>query len=108
MNASLRQVAAESIEKTQAEYKQASRNNPVPTIDWRQEGEAFSSIQQLYLHVYEKLAMGNTTLFLDVFALHAFYKGGPAAQQPPVLHHRHPVRRRASCRTDSGKPLPPP
>ncbi|WP_448672592.1 DUF2515 family protein [Pseudomonas veronii] len=31
-------------------------------------------MQQLYQHVYEMMAMGNTTLFLDVFPLHAFYK----------------------------------
>jgi len=40
----------------------------------RREGEPLSSVQQLYQHVYEMLAMGNTTLFLDVFPLHAFYK----------------------------------
>lgn len=61
-------------EKRQKEYEQANRNNPVPNIDIRSEGEPLSSVQQLYQHVYERLAMGNTTLFLDVFPLHAFYK----------------------------------
>lgn len=30
-------------------------------------------MQQQYKHVYEMMAMGNTSLFLDVFPLHAFY-----------------------------------
>ncbi|KAA6172534.1 PAAR domain-containing protein, partial [Pseudomonas marginalis] len=61
-------------EKRQREYEQANRNNPVPSVDMRSEGEPLSSVQQLYQHVYEMMAMGNTTLFLDVFPLHAFYK----------------------------------
>ncbi len=61
-------------EKRRREYEQANRNNPVPSVDMRSEGEPLSSVQQLYQHVYEMLAMGNTTLFLDVFPLHAFYK----------------------------------
>lgn len=60
--------------KRQREYGQANRNNPVPSVDIRSEGEPLSSVQQLYQHVYEMMAMGNTTLFLDVFPLHAFYK----------------------------------
>lgn len=62
------------FEQRQREYEQASRNNPLPNIDWRSEGESLSSVQQLFQHVYEMMAMGNTTLFLDVFPLHAFYK----------------------------------
>ncbi|MCU1724869.1 PAAR domain-containing protein [Pseudomonas sp. 5P_5.1_Bac1] len=61
-------------EKRQKEYEKANRNNPVPSVDIRSEGEPLSSVQQLYQHVYEMMAMGNTTLFLDVFPLHAFYK----------------------------------
>ncbi|MBB5017083.1 hypothetical protein HNQ59_000345 [Chitinivorax tropicus] len=61
-------------EKALRDYEQARRNNPVPTADMRREGESLSLVQQQYQYVYEKLAMGNTTLFLDVFPLHAFYK----------------------------------
>ena len=61
-------------EKRQREYEQANRNNPVPSVDIRSEGEPLSSVQQRYQHVYEMMALGNTTLFLDVFPLHAFYK----------------------------------
>jgi hypothetical protein len=69
-----RKAKLQEYEKRQREYEQASRNNPVPNIDWRADGEPLSSVQQLYQHVYEMMAMGNTTLFLDVFPLHAFYK----------------------------------
>jgi uncharacterized Zn-binding protein involved in type VI secretion len=61
-------------EQRQRDYEQARRNNPVPGIDWRQEQEPFSAVQQLYQHVYEMMAMGNTTLFLDVYALHLFFR----------------------------------
>ena len=69
-----RQAKLREYERRLREYEQASRNNPVPDVDWRREGEPLSSVQQLYQHVYERMAMGNTTLFLDVFPLHAFYK----------------------------------
>lgn len=61
-------------EKAKRDYVQARRNNPVPTADTRRDGEPLSLVQQQYQHVYEMLAMGNTTLFLDVFPIHAFYK----------------------------------
>ena len=60
-------------EQARREHEQASRDNPLPGIDWRREGESLSSVQQLYRHVYDMLAMGNTTLFLDVYPLHVFY-----------------------------------
>ncbi|MFP3517395.1 PAAR domain-containing protein [Pseudomonas sp. SIMBA_077] len=63
-----------AFEQRKQEYEQALRNNPVPSIDIRSEGEPLSSVQQLYRHVYDMMALGNTTLFLDVFPLHAFYK----------------------------------
>lgn len=52
---------------------EARRNNPVPSIDIRRDDEPLSLMQQQYEHVYEMMAMGNTSLFLDVFPLHAFY-----------------------------------
>ncbi|MBN2976280.1 hypothetical protein JWR98_20880 [Pseudomonas sp. MAFF 301380] len=69
-----RRAKLREYEQRQREYEQAARDNPVPNVDWRQEGEPLSSVQQLYQHVYEMMAMGNTTLFLDVFPLHAFYR----------------------------------
>ncbi|GAB3629362.1 hypothetical protein PTE30175_03757 [Pandoraea terrae] len=61
-------------EQAERDYKEARRNNPVPSADIRRDGESLSVLQRQYKHVYEMLAMGNTTLFLDVFPLHAFYK----------------------------------
>ena len=69
-----RQAKLREFEQTQRDYEQALRNNPLPSIDLRRDDESLSYVQQLYQHVYEMLAMGNTTLFLDVFPLHAFYK----------------------------------
>ncbi|MGY1918741.1 DUF2515 family protein [Pseudomonas tolaasii] len=68
-----RQEKLLEYEKRQREYGQAIRNNPLPGIDWRNDSEPLSTVQQLYQHVYEMMAMGNTTLFLDVYPLHVFY-----------------------------------
>lgn len=69
-----RRAKLREYEQLRREYEQAARDNPMPDVDWRREGEPLSSVQQLYQHVYEMMATGNTTLFLDVFPLHAFYK----------------------------------
>ena len=69
-----RQAKLGDYEQAQRDYEHTIRNNPLPSIDLRREGEPLSMAQQLYQHVYEMLAMGNTTLFLDVYPLHVFYK----------------------------------
>lgn len=69
-----RRARLQAYEQRLREYEQAQRNNPVPGVDLRRVGDGLSAVQQLYQHVYERLALGNTTLFLDVFPLHAFYK----------------------------------
>lgn len=38
-----------------------------------QRGEDFSLVQQQFRHVHDMMALGNTTLFLDIFPLHEFY-----------------------------------
>ncbi|MDY7567869.1 hypothetical protein QN400_17310 [Pseudomonas sp. RTC3] len=60
--------------QTLRDYQQAKDSNPVPSPDIRREGEPLSLMQQQFQHVYEMMALGNTTLFLDIFPLHAFYK----------------------------------
>lgn len=60
--------------QAQHDYKQARQNNPVPSIDLRRDGEPLSYVQERIRHVHDMLAMGNTTLFLDVYPLHLFYK----------------------------------
>lgn len=70
-----RQAKLREFEQTQRDYEQAHRNNPVPSIiDLGRDDGSLSYVQRLYQYVYEMLAMGNTTLFLDVFPLHAFYQ----------------------------------
>ncbi|WP_433738057.1 PAAR domain-containing protein [Pseudomonas putida] len=69
------QARARDLEQAQREYEQARRNNPTPSfIDYWNDEEHLSFVQKQLRHVYEMLAMGNTTLFLDVFPLHVFYK----------------------------------
>ncbi|MEA9994741.1 hypothetical protein QN382_13310 [Pseudomonas sp. 10B1] len=53
------------------DYEAASKNNPVPFSTL---GGEPSLMQQQFRHVYDMMALGNTTLFLDIFPLHAFYK----------------------------------
>ena len=55
------------------EHQEADARNAVPAVDWRSEGEPLSFVQQQLQHVYEMLALGNTTLFLDIYPLHMFY-----------------------------------
>ncbi|MEB0055096.1 hypothetical protein QN402_32020, partial [Pseudomonas sp. FG1] len=40
-----RQAKLREYERRLREYEQASRNNPVPDVDWRREGEPLSSVQ---------------------------------------------------------------
>ncbi|WP_347909609.1 PAAR domain-containing protein [Pseudomonas grandcourensis] len=68
-----RQQSSQRREQAQQEYEQASRNNPLPSGP-RFEGESLSYVQKQLQYVHDMLALGNTTLFLDVFPLHAFYK----------------------------------
>jgi len=55
------------------EYQQARARNPLAAVDVRGPGEEQSIVQQQFQHVFEMMAMGNTTLFLDVYPLHQFY-----------------------------------
>ncbi|WP_442962691.1 DUF2515 family protein [Pseudomonas sp. Leaf48] len=68
-----RQARLQDYQQAQRDYQQARRDNPVPGLDHRRDGEPLSLVQQQFQHVYEMLAMGNTTLFLDVYPLHVFY-----------------------------------
>jgi len=55
------------------DYKEADARNPVPSADFHPAGEELSLVQQQFRHVHDMMALGNTTLFLDVFPLHEFY-----------------------------------
>ncbi len=52
------------------DYQSARDNNPIPLSSMGLGG----LLQQQFQHVYDMMALGNTTLFLDIFPLHAFYK----------------------------------
>lgn len=55
------------------DYREADARNPVPSVDFRSAGEDLSLVQQQFRHVHDMMALGNTTLFLDVYPLHEFY-----------------------------------
>lgn len=55
------------------DYRQADAANPVPTLGIHGDAQSPSLTAQQFQHVYEMMALGNTTLFLDIFPLHAFY-----------------------------------
>ncbi|EJM90000.1 MULTISPECIES: DUF2515 family protein [unclassified Pseudomonas] len=55
------------------DYREAVARNPVPSVDVRFSGEDLSLVQEQFGHVRNMMALGNTTLFLDIFPLHAFY-----------------------------------
>jgi len=69
-----RQATARDLEQAERDYEQARRNNPTWWLDVRSPNEPLSLVQKQLQYVHDMLAMGNTTLFLDVFPLHAFYK----------------------------------
>lgn len=58
------------IEKELAKAKAA---NPLPTDDITFGDSSRSAVQQQLDYVYEMLALGNTSLFLDVYPLHRFF-----------------------------------
>jgi len=60
--------------QAQRDYELTRSNNPIPGIDLRDDSESFSYVQKQLQYVHDMLVLGNTTLFLDVFPLHAFYK----------------------------------
>jgi hypothetical protein len=60
--------------QSQRDYELTRSNNPIPGIDLRNDSESLSYVQKQLQYVHDMLALGNTTLFLDVFPLHAFYK----------------------------------
>jgi hypothetical protein len=69
-----RQATAGELEQADQEYQQARDNNPTWWVDVRSPNEPLSLVQEQLKYVHDMLALGNTTLFLDVFPLHVFYK----------------------------------
>lgn len=69
-----RRAKIREFEQRQHEYEQANRDNPVWGLTHWGADMPLSYSQWMYQFVYEMLAMGNTTLFLDVYPLHVFYR----------------------------------
>lgn len=69
------------------DYKNADDRNPMPA-DWSMGAQTPSLAQQPFLYVNEMMALGNTTLFLDIFPLHAFYKKRGLAELKERLKNR--------------------
>jgi uncharacterized Zn-binding protein involved in type VI secretion len=68
-----KRTAIREFEQRQRDYEQVNRDNPVwGFTHWGVDG-ALPLAQQMYRFVHEMLAMGNTTLFLDVYPLHVFF-----------------------------------
>lgn len=73
------------------DYQEARARNPVPSLDLRTSGEELSLVQQQFRHVYDMMAMGNTTLFLDVYPLHQFYAVRGLAELKKCLRAREGI-----------------
>ncbi|AWA37659.1 hypothetical protein DBV33_03290 [Pseudomonas fluorescens] len=73
------------------DYQEARARNPVPSLDLRSSGEELSLVQQQFRHVYDMMAMGNTTLFLDVYPLHQFYAVRGLAELKKCLRAREGI-----------------
>ena len=68
-------------------YKATDDLNPMPA-DWRCNSDEPSVAQNQFQYVNEMMALGNTTLFLDIFPLHAFYKKRGLAELKKCLKNR--------------------
>ena len=68
-------------------YKATDDLNPMPA-DWRCNSDEPSVAQDQFQYVNEMMALGNTTLFLDIFPLHAFYKKRGLAELKGCLKKR--------------------
>ncbi|MBV7546230.1 PAAR domain-containing protein [Pseudomonas sp. PDM26] len=68
-----KRATIKEYEQRQRDYEQANRDNPVWGFTHWGVDSALPLAQRMYRFVHEMLAMGNTTLFLDVYPLHVFY-----------------------------------
>ena len=68
-----KRATIKAYEQRQRDYEQANRDNPVWGFTHWGVDSALPLAQRMYRFVHEMLAMGNTTLFLDVYPLHVFY-----------------------------------
>ncbi|MCX2901034.1 PAAR domain-containing protein [Pseudomonas mandelii] len=69
-----KQAKLQEYEQRQRDYDEALRDSPIWGSKVRIGDDPLSIVQRAVLFVHDMLALGNTTLFLDVYPLHAFYK----------------------------------
>lgn len=69
-------------------YRQADAHNPVPSLGSHGDSESPSFTARQFQYVNEMMALGNTTLFLDIYALHAFYAKRGLAELKECLRVR--------------------
>ncbi|WP_082457570.1 MULTISPECIES: PAAR domain-containing protein [unclassified Pseudomonas] len=86
-----RQTTARELEQAERDYEQARNNNPTWWLDVRSPNQPLSLVQEQLKYVHDMLALGNTTLFLDVFPLHAFYKERGLWAFKTCLESRHKI-----------------
>ena len=80
----------EALVRAFDEYQKANARNPIP-VDIRLAGEKLGLFQQQFQYVYDMMALGNTTLFLDIFPLHAFYAKRGFAELKKCLKIRESI-----------------
>ncbi|CBJ81772.1 hypothetical protein XBJ2_1380013 [Xenorhabdus bovienii str. Jollieti] len=69
------EIAIEDFPRAIEEAREASRNNKLSIFSNVPGLQPISGLAQYsFNYVYDMMALGNTTLFLDVYPLHAFYK----------------------------------
>ncbi|PHM49836.1 DUF2515 family protein [Xenorhabdus sp. KK7.4] len=69
------EIAVEDFPRAIEEAREASRNNKLSIFSNVPGFQPISELAQYsFNYVYDMMALGNTTLFLDVYPLHAFYK----------------------------------
>jgi hypothetical protein len=68
--------------------RQADARNPLPLLDKSLSPDEPSILQKQFMYVYEMMALGNTTLFLDIYPLHAFFAKRGFAEFETCLEKR--------------------
>ena len=69
------------------EFQAANADNPIP-VDVRVGAMKLGAVQRQLKYVHDMLALGNTTLFLDIYPLHQFYKKRGLAELKKCLENR--------------------
>ncbi|WP_244302767.1 DUF2515 family protein [Pseudomonas saxonica] len=69
------------------EFQAANADNPIP-VDVRVGAMKLGAVQRQLKYVHDMLALGNTTLFLDIYPLHQFYAKRGLAELKGCLDER--------------------